>query len=139
MKQHTRDRLALVIGLILLAAGLWQIRAGIGGAVLPYACVGLGCGLFGYGMGNLIRYQLLRGDAELMQQWQIEQGDERNVAIANHAKARAFDTMTFLFSPLLLCLALMQIDLAALLLLVFAYLFVEGYAIYCRIAAEKKM
>ena len=47
--------------------------------------------------------------------------------------------MTFLFSPLLLCLALMQIDLAALLLLVFAYLFVEGYAIYCRIAAEKKM
>ena len=31
----------------------------------------------------------------------------------------------------------MQIDLAATLLLVFAYLFVEGYAVYCRFKIEK--
>ena len=47
--------------------------------------------------------------------------------------------MTYLFGALMLCFALMQVDLAALLLLVFANLFVEGYAIYCRLRLEKEM
>lgn len=38
---------------------------------------------------------------------------------------------------LMVCFALMQIDLAVTLLLVFAYLFMEGYAVYCRFKIEK--
>ena len=46
---------------------------------------------------------------------------------------------TFVYGALMLCFALMQIDFAAVLLLVFSYLFVEGYAVYCRIQIEKEI
>ena len=50
---------------------------------------------------------------------------EQNIMIASRAKARAFDMMTFVFGALMVCFALMQIDLAAILLLVFVYLFMS--------------
>ena len=59
--------------------------------------------------------------------------------LPDHAKGRAFDLMTFVFGALMVSFALMEVDLAALLLLVFAYLFVEGYAVYCRCKYEKEM
>ena len=45
----------------------------------------------------------------------------------------------FVFGALLLAFALMQVDLTAVLLLVGAYLLVQGYAVYCRIRLEKEM
>ena len=70
---------------------------------------------------------------------EIEQRDERNIAIADRAKGKAFDMMTFVFGALMLAFALMSVDLPAVLLLVFAYLFVHGYAIYYRCRYEKEM
>ena len=131
------------IGLILLAAGLYLVRLDENPEgilrVLPFICIGLGCGLFGHGMGDLASKRVLKGNPEIAHQLEIEQKDERNITIASRAKARAFDLMTFVFGALMVCLALMQIDLAAILLLVFVYLFVEGYAIYCRFRIEKEM
>ena len=89
------------------------------------------------GRGKLQR--ALKRNPEIVCQLEIEQKDERNIMIANGAKARAFDMMTFVFGALMVCFALMQIDLAATLLLVAAYLFVEGYAIYCRSKIEKEI
>ena len=40
--------------------------------------------------------------------------------------------MTFVFGALMIAFALMGVDMIAVLLLVFAYLFVQGYAIYYR-------
>lgn len=120
-----------------MLAGLWQIRAG--GSVLGYVCIGLGCGLFGHGTGELVARWSMRNDPALQKEQEILRRDERNVAIADHAKGRAFDLMTFVFGALMVSFALMEVDLAALLLLVFAYLFVEGYAVYCRCKYEKEM
>lgn len=61
------------------------------------------------------------------------------IAIANAAKARAYDVMSYLFSALIICFGLMQVDLAVILLLVAAFLFVEGVAIYQMVKLEKKM
>lgn len=47
--------------------------------------------------------------------------------------------MVFVFAALLLTFALMKVDLTAILLLVGAYLLVQGYAVYCRIRLEKEM
>ena len=63
----------------------------------------------------------------------IEKNDERNIMIANKAKGKAFDMMTYIFGALMVSFALMDVDMTALLLLVFAYLFVHGFSIYYRI------
>lgn len=47
--------------------------------------------------------------------------------------------MTFVFGALMLAFALMGVDMVATLLLVFAYLFVHGYAIYYRCKYNEEM
>ena len=93
----------------------------------------------GNGIAQLVQRWALQKDPELARQQEIEVGDERNIRLAEGAKARAFDLMVFVFGALMLIFALMQVDLAAILLLVGAYLLVQGYAVYCRIRLEKEM
>ena len=55
------------------------------------------------------------------------------------AKGKAFDMMTYVYGALMVSFALMGVDMSALLLLVFAYLFVHGFGIYYRIKFDKEM
>ena len=125
----------VVAGIFLLAGGLYLIKTvsdpqGIL-LTLPYVCIGIGCGLFGHGMGSILSQRIMQRHPQMQKQMEIEQRDERNIAIADRATGKAFDLMTFV--------ALMSVDLPAVLLLVFAYLFVHGYAIYYRCRYEKEM
>ncbi len=70
---------------------------------------------------------------------EINENDERNIAIANRAKAKAYDMMVFVFGALMLSYALMDTDMVASLMLVFAYLFVIGYGIFYRVKYDKEM
>ena len=106
---------------------------------LPYVLLGAGCGMFGYGMSNIISKKAISKDEKLQKQLAVEEKDERNIAISNKAKAKAYDFMTFTFGILLLILTLMNTDMIALLLLVAAYLSVQIYAIYYRFKYEKEM
>jgi hypothetical protein len=106
---------------------------------LPYVLVGIGCGIFGQGMGNLISRKVLKGHPEMERQMEIEKKDERNIAISNKAKAKAYDLMVFVFGALMLSFALMNVGMAPILLLVFAYLFVIGYGVFCRCKYDKEM
>ncbi len=133
----------VVAGIFLLAGGLYLIKTvsdpqGIL-LTLPYVCIGIGCGLFGHGMGSILSQRIMQKHPQMQKQMEIEQRDERNIAIADRAKGKAFDMMTFVFGALMLAFALMSVDLPAVLLLVFAYLFVHGYAIYYRCRYEKEM
>ena len=143
MKGKRSGGCVAIIGIVLLLAGLWMLKKfpqseGVL-QVLPYLGIWIGAGRFGQGMGGLVQHQVLKGHPELTHQKEIEEKDERNVMIASCSKAKAFDLMTFVYGALMLAFALMQIDLAAVLLLVAAYLFVEGYAIYCRLRMEREM
>lgn len=142
-KKISSSYVLTVVGILLLAAGLYIIKAASAPQgfmrSLPYICVGLGCGLFGQGMGNIISSRAMKKSPEFQKQMEIEKNDERNVAIMNRAKAKAYDMMTFVFGALMLSFALMGVDIVAVLLLVFAYLFVQGYAIYCRCRYDKEM
>lgn len=143
MKSKIANCTSMILGLCLLAIALFLLKTitdpqGVMLA-LPYVCIGVGCGLFGQGMGNLISQRALRNDPELKKKLDIEQKDERNIAIMNQAKGKAFDAMTFVFSALMLCFALMGVDMIPLLLLVFAYLFVHVLALYYRFQLEKEM
>ena len=47
--------------------------------------------------------------------------------------------MTFVFGALMVSFALMEVDMVAVLLLVFTYLFVHGSALYYRFQFDKEM
>lgn len=142
MKKKT-GYVIVTIGILLLGTGLYFVKAirnpqGIM-QTLPYVCIGIGSGLFGHGMGSILSRRAMQNNPQMRKQMEIEQNDERNIAIANRAKGKAFDMMTFIFGALMISFALMGADLAAVLLLVSAYLFVHGYALYCRCRYEKEM
>ncbi|MGC6175733.1 DUF6442 family protein [Lacrimispora sp. 38-1] len=142
MKRKT-DYIITSIGFILLAAGLYLVKVlpdpqGLL-LTLPYIFIGFGCGIFGHGMGNILSCKLTKNAPDIQKKLEIEKNDERNIAISNRAKAKAYDMMTFVFGALMVSFALMSIDTTAVLLLVFVYLFVHGYGIYFRIKYDKEM
>ena len=107
--------------------------------VLPYLCIGVGCGIFGHGMGNFIAEKTAKQNPEFQKQMEILHKDERNRMISNCAKAKGYDLMTYAFGALLLIFSLMRVALIPLLLLVFVYLLVQGYALSYRIKYDKEM
>ena len=143
MKKHLKDSIAAIVGALLLIAGLLLQRSAGDPAglmrTLPYLCIGLGCGAFGHGMGSLVSRRALKRCPQLQKQMEVERNDERNIALASLAKAKAFDMMIFVFGALMVCFALMNIALSAILLLVFAYLFVVGCSVYYRQKLDKEM
>ncbi|MEA4889917.1 MAG: hypothetical protein VB070_10685 [Clostridiaceae bacterium] len=46
----------------------------------------------------------MKNNPEIQKQIEIEKNDERNVAMMNRAKAKAYDIMTFVFGALMLSL-----------------------------------
>ena len=97
--------LLAAVGLLLLAGGLIDLKAfedllGLPRAV-PYICVGIGCGLFGHGIGGVLSRLALRNSPDAEKQLKTEQKDERNITIRERAKGRAFDLMVYLFSALM--------------------------------------
>ena len=143
MKKRKTDFCIVMAGLSLLGAGLvcLKIISDPQGVMrtLPYILIGLGCGVFGHGMGNIISRKALRNNPDVQKQIEIDKNDERNIAIGNCAKAKAYDMMIFVFGALMLSFALMGVDTVAVLLLVFAYLFVIGCGIYYRGKFDKEM
>ena len=135
MKKQSKNILLALVGLALLAVGLCLGHK----TYLAYLCIGVGCGLFGHGTGELWALHTARTNPEAAKMLEIAQKDERNVAIANCAKGKAFDMMTFLFGALFIAFAAMQVEVPVLLILVSAYLLVQGYAVYWRIRLEKEM
>lgn len=131
-----------VIGLILIAIGgiLLKILEPQGVMqALPYVCIGIGCGVFGQGMGNIIGQKAVKKNPHLQQHIEIEQKDERNLAIARRAKAKSYDLMIYVFGALLIAFALMGGDRIAVVLLVCAYLFVVFSGAYYRFRYDKEM
>ncbi len=137
------DYITVSIGLALLAVGLYLIKSLTDpkGVMLafPYLAIGIGCGTFGHGMGNIIQRGALKGHPEIAKQIAIDQNDERNIAVGNRAKAKAHDMMVFVFGALMLSYALMGVGILPLLLLVGSYLFVIFYGIYYRVKYDKEM
>lgn len=128
-----------LLGLAAVVAGFILVRMGAGIAPLPYVLLGVGCGAFGWGAGELLKRRAVEGDPEIEKRLRIEQQDERNRTIADRAKARAYDAALYIFSALMLCFALMQVELAVILLLVGAYLLVVGISIYYYVKYNREL
>ena len=117
MKRNKSRTYALLsaVGFILFAAGLVLIKfsQNVEGILrtLPYICVGIGAGVFGHNLGELMKNLAVRKDPQAARQIEIEAKDERNIAISNKAKAKAYDFMLTIFSALMLVFAIMQVEI----------------------------
>lgn len=131
------------VGFVLIVVGLCYLKAAVSPTgmmtVLPYLCIGAGCGAFGHGMGEILGRRALKNAPDRQKQIEIEQHDERNLAIANRAKGKAYDAMVYIFGALLFSFGLMGVALHVILLLLFAYLLVVGIFIYYRCKFDREM
>lgn len=143
MKRNSLYYVIVVLGIGLVLAGFGLLRFLFDDAgsmsVFPYLMIGLGCGIFGHGMGAILSGKAVEKHPEAARQLAIEVNDERNVSIGNSAKAKAYDMMVFSFGALMVSFALMNVDLVVILLFVFTYLVVVGYGIYYRLKLDKEM
>ncbi|MPM15369.1 hypothetical protein SDC9_61738 [bioreactor metagenome] len=141
--KKSKDILLTLLGLALLAAGLYLVKTTSAlqdiPKALPYVLVGLGCGAFGQGMGSIIAKKALKNAPDIVRRQEIAQTDERNVAIANRSKGKAYDVMIYVYGAMLLALSLMGTDAAVVLLMVSAYLFVIASNVYYHSKFEKEM
>lgn len=115
-----------IVGVAVLVLGLLLMRRM--SATLPGVLVGLGAGALGCGLSGVLTAALSRKYPDMARQT-VEQQDERNVAISNRAKARAYDLMVYIFGALMITFSLMNADVTMILLLIGAYLIVVA----CRI------
>ncbi len=86
----------LTVGaLVLLVGGIYFIKTNGNPQgmlrVLPYISVGLGCSIFGHGMGEILTRLAMKKNPVAAKRLEIDKKDERNLAIANQAKAKAYD------------------------------------------------
>ena len=141
--KDAKNYMVTALGIVLMAAGLFFLKTTDGSQgflrALPYVCIGIGSGALGHGIGELFNERTLRKNPALRRQDEINKKDERNIAISDRAKAKAYNLMVFVFRELMLAFVLMGVEMLPVLLLVAAYLYVEGYAIYCRCKYEKEM
>ena len=107
--------------------------------IIPYIFIGVGSGIFGHFMDNLIKYFSTKNHKELERQIQIDKNDERNILIAEKSKAKAYDLMIYLFASLLIIFSLMGVDKLAIIMIVAIYLSIQIYALYWRSKFESKM
>jgi len=141
--KNLKEILLSLLGLIVLATGAVLIKVidepqGIM-ITLPYICIGIGSGVFGYGIGQFISKKIADKSPDIAKKMEIEQNDERNVALSNKSKAKAYDIMVFVYGALILAFALMQVKMAVTLALIASYLFVIFSNIYYRWKYEKEM
>lgn len=141
MKKNITQVLITILGILLLGIGFYLLKAlpNMVNSPIPYVLIGIGSGTFGSGVAGMINGRIMKNSPEIAKQKEIEQNDERNLAISYKAKAKAYDCMVFVFGALMLSFALMKAELKTTLLLVFAYLFVVGYGLFFRAKYDKEM
>ncbi|MBR5328637.1 MAG: hypothetical protein IKV45_00340 [Firmicutes bacterium] len=130
-----------IVGVVLMVVGCVLLKTvadphGIM-IVFPYVCLGLGCGSFGHGIGNVVNERTMKNHPELKKQAEIESKDERNQAVSNRAKGKAFDLMLLLFGALMIIFVLMQADMTIILMMVVAYLIITGVFICYLVKYQK--
>lgn len=130
MSRETRYYLLTGLGALFFIIGCVSLVMYSVSQVVPYLCIGVGCGAFGHGVGEIATNRALKKDPQLRKQIEIEKQDERNIAITNQAKAKAYDMMLYVFGALMIVFALMNKTMTATLLLVGAYLLVVGVFIF---------
>ena len=141
--KKTKHYLITLSGMLLFGLGLYLIKAaGMPDGItktFPYLLIGIGCGMSGHGMGELLNSKAAERNPWAARQMEIEAKDERNIMIRNMAKGKGYSMMTYVFGALLLAYAFMGASYTIIIPFVIAYLFVQGYALCWQIRISKDL
>lgn len=120
MELNRKNYFIIFVGFTLIGVGISLMiftSLSIGALnVLAYIIIMIGFILVGCFGSRIIISRIAKNNIELVDEFEIEEHDERNIEIRNKAKAKAFDLTIFLFSPLLVVSALMKVDLLIIIL-----------------------
>ncbi|MDP4091037.1 MAG: hypothetical protein Q8930_17460 [Bacillota bacterium] len=132
-----------LIGFIIMCTGavLGKLTRDAQGIMetLPYIFIGIGAGVFGQNLGTFFNIRAMKKDPQLAKRKEIDVKDERNIAIRNKAKAKAYDLMVIAFGALMMAFALMEVSWAVVLAFVAVYLFVVFSNVYFINKYDKEM
>lgn len=130
-----------ILGIALFAAGGFGMRYEWFGELkaLSGILIGVGCGIFGAGTGEVIKLKLIDKDPEYKRKVYINENDERNIHINSMAKAKAFDSMGVIYGIAMFVCILLNAEMPVILTLVAAYLLVYGIQIYYLSKYSKEM
>lgn len=106
---------------------------------LPFILLGVGSGLLGGGVSSIITFRTKMKNPHLAKKVEIDAKDERNIAIANMAKAKVFDFVLVIFSLLIMFLALMDVGKLVIFVFLGAYFLIVISFIYLLSKYHKKM
>lgn len=132
-----------IVGFILFVTGivlviLFSESQGIM-RTLPFICLGIGAGFCGGGLGSIIKSRQILKDPQLAKKIEIDTKDERNITIANKAKAAAYNFTLLIFAALVMFLSLVQVEAYITLIFVGAYVVIISLNIYFLIKYHKEM
>jgi hypothetical protein len=123
---NKKNAIKITIGVIMFVIGLYVLLVeGISRdnlISLPFVLIGIGSGVFGAGMGEVLKTKAIKEDPVNSKRIEIEQKDERNTAIANKARAKSYSFTIILFAAVILLFTLLQADTKIVLVLVAAYI-----------------
>ena len=92
MNKKRTQIIFLIIGAVfLVAGGLIMKNPSI--KQISGACIGIGAGLWGIGIANLLMSRYYQKHPQAKKQEQIQQNDERNIQIRDKAKAKSADIL----------------------------------------------
>jgi hypothetical protein len=101
--------------------------------------LGIGSGLFGGGLGQLVSVIMLEKDPALKKKKEIETSDERNVYINNKAKAKAFDIMGYTLPIAMFTQILLGVDFIITIIMLVSYFIIYATLIYYLNKYSKEM
>lgn len=143
MKKLNSRYIVTIVGLLVLMVGLCTIKILDHSenimSTMSYVFIGLGCTIFGCGIGKICTMQAEKADPKMAKRNLINKNDERNVAVRNKAKAKAYDIMVYIFAALQIAFGLMGVGLPVIIMLNVAYFSVIGFEIYYFRKLNKEM
>lgn len=129
MKNNFMYYVMLICGVALFCIGAFVLKGDDINAISSIF-IGVGAGIFGLSAGEIITINLVKKDPNYKKRIDREANDERNVYIANKAKAKAYSYMIYAFGILTFIYSLMNVDMKVILLLLGAYISVMGVNIF---------
>lgn len=143
MKKINSSYILTILGLLVLTMGLCMIKIiDVSESIMntmSYIFIGLGCTIFGHGIGKICTIQAEKAAPQMAKRNLINKNDERNVAVSNKTKAKAYDIMVYIFAALQIAFGVMGVDLSAIIMLNVAYFSVIGFEIYYFRKLNKEM
>ncbi len=146
IKSKSYHLISLFLGIVLLTASLLCRLKGINNLLslqhlkaISGILLGVGAGLTGMSISNLIMNRMLEKDPQLKRKNEIEYKDERNSSIRNHAKAKSADIIQWFIMGIAYLTILIGTPLWVTLIVVVVFTLYHGLTAYFTLKYQNEM